>query len=101
MKKGSKVVCINDKFDNKQKELIKYLPKLNNTYTVREIIPVFSQVNSNSKFAVLLAEIVNPFIPDTTGNFLFEPSFQTIRFKELEDIELKSVFVQEKELQLI
>lgn len=92
MKKGTSVICINDKFDTELVSLIPNRPVENKLYTVRD-----SLLTRNGK-AVHLEEITNPSLYDKIHNGFFEPSFHVKRFrlaqpeetKQLEEYELST-----------
>lgn len=93
MKVGSFVQCINDVFNPEQLLKIPNRPKLNEYYTIREII-VF-----DTNTGVLLEEISNSHIPSKKYGTI-EPSFNIERFREMEDMPdiqalLDEVFAEE------
>lgn len=79
MKIGSFVVCIDDKFSNKQLDKLKILPKEGDYYTIRDII----DYPNLGRTGVRLEEISNPPIKRSDGS-LFEPTFNIFRFRELD-----------------
>jgi len=84
MKVGSKVVCTNDNFHPETIKLVSNLPIKNTEYHIRDIFP------SQKGVAVHLKEIRNKPIPnDLIQDMMFEPSFSSNRFVEVEDFEIR------------
>lgn len=75
MKKGTQVICIDDKFDPKLVSLIPNRPVKDEVYTVRETL-----LTRNGK-AIQLEEIRNPELYDQLHQGMFEPSFNVRRFR--------------------
>ena len=81
MKIGSVVECINAAFNEKQKELIVFLPDKGKFYMVRSI-----EEYSNNKTGVRLEELINP--PSVViNNVYIEPTFDIERFREVEGLD--------------
>jgi len=81
MKIGSVVECINAAFNERQKELIVFLPDKGKFYMVRSI-----EEHSNNKTGIRLEEIVNP--PSLViNNVHIEPTFDIERFREVEGLD--------------
>jgi len=81
MKIGSVVECINAAFNEKQKELIVFLPNKGKFYMVRSI-----EDHLNNKTGIRLEEIVNP--PSVIiNNIHIEPTFDIERFREVEGLD--------------
>ena len=77
MKVGSVVECINAAFNEKQKELIAFLPDRGKMYMVRSV-----EEHQSKKVGIRLEEIVNP--PSVVLNGIhIEPTFDIERFREL------------------
>ena len=98
MKIGSFVTCIDDKFSAEQLSKLNKIPKQDEYYTIRDIVdyPEFSRTG------VRLEEIANPPIEKSDG-VLHEPTFNIMRFRELEippgiEEEISEVLDQELEL---
>ncbi len=70
---GDKVICVNDKFLESDKDLEQF-PKVNNTYTVRGVYP--------DGEAIYLARIQNPNVPGTNE----EPCFLNWRFIKTQEL---------------
>lgn len=75
MKKGTQVICIDDKFDPKLVSLIPNRPMRDEIYTVRETL-----LTRNGK-AIQLEELRNPALYDELHKGMFEPSFHVRRFR--------------------
>lgn len=75
MKKGTQVICIDDKFDPKLVSLIPNRPIRDEIYTVRETL-----LTRNGK-AIQLEELRNPALYDELHKGMFEPSFHVRRFR--------------------
>ena len=75
MRKGTQVICIDDKFDAKLVSLIPNRPVKDEVYTVRETL-----LTRNGK-AIQLEEIHNPELYDQLHQGMFEPSFSVRRFR--------------------
>jgi len=73
------IICINDKFTDKQKELIPNRPVLDKTYSIRDIFYL-----PTGLVGVHLNEISNPDLPHPSGLGYFEPSFNSERFTNLD-----------------
>lgn len=81
MKVGSVVECINDAFNEKQKELIVFLPDRGKLYMVRSV-----EEHHNKKVGIRLEEIVNP--PSVVLNGVhIEPTFDMERFREVDGLD--------------
>lgn len=85
MKKGTQVICIDDKFDPKLVSLIPNRPVKDEMYTVRETL-----FTRNGR-AIQLEELRNPELYDELHNGTFEPSFHIRRFRiaDTEDLQLE------------
>jgi hypothetical protein len=99
MKIGSKVVCVNDTFEQWVHELYEQLPIKDHTYTVRAVSlgrEKFAMVNKDGQIVkngigdkyggtvrILLEEIKNGEDPMCKGQ---EKGFSAERFRELEEI---------------
>ena len=81
MKVGSVVECINDVFNEKQKELIVFLPDKGKLYMVRSV-----EEHYNKKVGIRLEEIVNPPSVVLNGVHL-EPTFDMERFREVDGLD--------------
>ena len=81
MKVGSVVECINDAFNEKQKELIVFLPNRGKLYMVRSV-----EEHYNKKVGIRLEEIINPPSVILNGVHL-EPTFDMERFREVEGLD--------------
>lgn len=73
---GTKVVCVDDRFDINSVKLIPNRPKKDLVYTIREIFE-HPEVGA---IGVLLEEISNPKLKHTVYENMFEPTFSINRF---------------------
>lgn len=81
MKIGSVVECINAAFNERQKELIAFLPDKGKFYMIRSI-----EEHPGNKTGVRLEEIINP--PSVVvNNVHIEPTFDIERFREVEGLD--------------
>ena len=80
---NTKVVCVDDKFIPGINDFFNALPKKDNIYTVRDIVPGQGW-DLKGTCAVLLVELVNR--PNMHG---IEPGFQCYRFREMEEDEME------------
>lgn len=72
---GTRVVCVDDRFDSRSIAIIPNRPKKDLVYTIREIFE-HPEVGA---IGVLLDEISNPDLLHQKGH-LFEPTFSINRF---------------------
>lgn len=92
IKKGDKVVCIDDVFDPRSVMIIPNRPKKDRIYTIREL----RYYDMHDKMGVLLEEVKNS---DNVRDFFGktqEPSFNINRFAPLDDI-LDQIEIEELE----
>jgi hypothetical protein len=82
MKVGSVVECINDVFNEKQKNTIPSLPKRGVFYMVRSV-----EEHASKKVGIRLEEVVNPALVKIENTFI-EPTFDIERFREIEELDL-------------
>lgn len=80
---GTKLVCINDKFDKEMLPHMVSFPSNGSIYTVRDVVPAIDWDMGNT-CAILLEELINP--PNPYG---VENGFDSSRFRELEDISVE------------
>jgi len=81
MKVGSVVECINAAFNERQKELIAFLPDRGKLYMVRSV-----EEHQSKKVGIRLEEIINP--PSVVLNGVhIEPTFDIERFREVEGLD--------------
>lgn len=82
VEKGSRVVCVNDKFTKEAMNLIPNRPVEGVTYTVREKV---RYITMGGTVGYLLEEITNPTVMHPSGAGTFEPTFNESRFIEEDD----------------
>ena len=92
IKFGSRVVCVNDFFNDEQIALIPNRPTKDKEYTIDEVM-----ITRRGK-AVTLVEIDNPPLTHPTGLGMFVPSFDINRFRELEEVPAEEVKKAEEAL---
>lgn len=87
---GAKVVCVDDKFDSKVAALFEQLPKKDEVYTVRDIVPG-NHMDLTETVTVYLEEIVNKNndIDPRTKRPVLERGFACHRFRELDEVQEK------------
>jgi hypothetical protein len=93
MKIGSRVVCVDDKFNHPNTNIcLKVLPVAQEEYTIRDI------KSTPQGVSVLLQEIRNPklYFDEYMGEV--EPRFHINRFREIDVVELVEEFEEEFEL---
>lgn len=97
---GQKVACVDDNFPLGIEKLYKALPRKDEIYTVRDLVPGVSLSNSEGETAIYLVELVNP-----SNSHGIEYGFNAERFAplntvedELEESVPEESFVEEEEL---
>ena len=97
---GQKVACVDDNFPLGIEKLYKALPKKDEIYTVRDLVPGVSLNNSEGETAIYLVELVNP-----SNSHGIEYGFNAERFAplntvedELEESVPEESFIEEEEL---
>lgn len=91
------IICINDKFSQIQKSIIKNLPVQDKVYTVRDVI------QSRKGVGFLLEEIVNlksGWVGEGENKMTFEPNFNQSRFSDLQGNPLTEEKIREFKTQL-
>ena len=76
---GQKVACVDDNFPLGIEKLYQALPKKDEIYTVRDLVPGVSLNNSEGETAIYLVELVNP-----SNSHGIEYGFNAERFAPLE-----------------
>lgn len=76
---GQKVACVDDRFPLGIEKLYSALPKKDETYTVRDLVPGVSLSNTEGETAIYLVELVNP-----ANSHGIEYGFNAERFAPLE-----------------
>jgi hypothetical protein len=79
---GQKVACVDDKFPLGIEKLYTALPKQDEVYTVRDLLPGVSLQNTEGETAVYLVELVNP-----ANQHGIEYGFNAERFAPLTTVE--------------
>ncbi|HSF45954.1 MAG TPA: hypothetical protein VLA58_08075 [Chitinophagaceae bacterium] len=79
MKPGSKVICVNDQFEEEAQQRLSVFPKKGVCYTVKEIIP---DPLGQSPAGIVLEGLSNPigWVPSRNGFVQVEYSFRASRF---------------------
>ncbi len=97
---GQKVACVDDRFPLGIEKLYQALPRKDEIYTVRDLVPGVSLSNSEGETAIYLVELVNP-----ANRHGIEYGFNAERFAPLETVEdeleeavPRQAFVEEEEL---
>ena len=97
---GQKVACVDDNFPLGIEKLYKALPKKDEIYTVRDLVPGVSLSNSEGETAIYLVELINP-----ANSHGIEYGFNAERFAplntvedELEESMPQESFIEEEEL---
>ncbi len=79
---GQKVACVDDRFPLGIEKLYSALPKKDEIYTVRDLVPGVSLSNSEGETAIYLVELVNP-----SNSHGIEYGFNAERFAPLETVD--------------
>ena len=79
---GQKVACVDDRFPLSIEKLYSSLPKKDEIYTVRDLVPGVSLSNSEGETAIYLVELVNP-----SNSHGIEYGFNAERFAPLETVD--------------
>lgn len=97
---GQKVACVDDNFPLGIEKLYQALPRKDEIYTVRDLVPGVSLSNTEGETAIYLIELVNP-----ANSHGIEYGFNAERFAplttvedELEESVPQESFVEEEEL---
>lgn len=85
MKKGQKVVCVDDTFMPWARLIYKHLPKKGSVYQIREVyLGRKKMIGGDGEVGLLLEGMNNP--PDPTHKDKQEPGFSSERFVPLEEL---------------
>ena len=76
---GQKVACVDDRFPLGIEKLYNALPRKDEIYTVRDLVPGVSLSNTEGETAIYLVELVNP-----SNSHGIEYGFNAERFAPLE-----------------
>lgn len=102
MRKGQRVVCIDDVFSETVRLAFQHLPKKGVVYTIRAVYLGRGQLapatpgDSDGEVGLLLEEIRNQDHEARFSKYGFEPGFSSVRFAELEEkVEVRKVAVDE------
>ena len=76
---GQKVACVDDRFPLGIEKLYSALPRKDEIYTVRDLLPGVSLSNTEGETAIYLVELVNP-----ANSHGIEYGFNAERFAPLE-----------------
>ena len=79
---GQKVACVDDRFPLGIEKLYSSLPKKDQIYTVRDLVPGVSLSNTEGETAIYLVELVNP-----ANSHGIEYGFNAERFAPLETVD--------------
>ena len=79
---GQKVACVDDNFPLGIEKLYQALPKKDEIYTVRDLVPGVSLSNTEGETAIYLVELINP-----ENNHGIEYGFNAERFAPLNTVE--------------
>lgn len=91
----TKLLCINDKFDQNSMKFFNKFPVAGRIYTLR-----LSRKEPSGRTGYLLEEVVNPYYQSPSwGMEMIEPSFDSNRFITLDDQDLLEYEEAEKELE--
>ena len=79
---GQKVACVDDRFPLGIEKLYSALPKKDEIYTVRDLVPGVSLSNSEGETAIYIVELVNP-----SNSHGIQYGFNAERFAPLETVD--------------
>ena len=91
MRKGQRVLCVDDQFTAHVRQVYQNLPKKGVTYTIRAVYLGRGQLapatpgESDGEVGLLLEEVRNQDAEARFSRGGFEPGFASIRFAELEE----------------
>ena len=95
---GQKVACIDDQFPLGIEKLYTALPRKDEIYTIRDLLPGVSLQNSEGEVALYLVELVNPANRHGVEYGFNAERFAPLQTDEDEAVEYEDSFAEEPAL---